>query len=775
MKKSLKNKNNLINKIPKKKSLNKFSLNLSLNGTNKLIGKNKNDTINKETVDGSNADSQTNYLNRESSNNLKVNYCKNPSNGKTNSQLFMYTSSFNEKKKMSNYLNNTKNHSEMENVPNKEEEIIPGENSEYTEEKTNKIDYRYYPNIPEIEANENIKKYYWLATYDKLMKETKIAKILNYYYDTLSQKETENYAENSDYKEDGYENKLKLMKEKYNFIEKTMIIEGYEIYFVKKHGKPFVRQKKGEKLFIKLYLLTLEQINQIFSYINRLEYKIYINDKDFNIEKNSFKIINTLNKTIYNYSKVFFLGTFMNIKIFLFSHKTKSDSSGNNNDNSINTVNDLPPSFKIAKIIKELMINFPDFSKKYFIDYLMKSKDNNNDKSIHEKELLTRKMNEVSSLLLTNDKNNHNSNLNNLNIEIRNIVNGIPTYTPSSLEDINKINDISSSFKDTSIKKYKEKIVLNNHNEYNEAICSDFLSNIKNEIKTISKESKEKKSYRKSNDSKKKESYRTKSSNKIKIKNSNNKSSKTRNGWSMKTIDNLGEDTVIFKTTSIKNKRKKNMTRDNSLNDNIIKKSKKKFDSCKNDSKIVYEENLKINNKKILDINLNKRKNKKIINDRKNITYDINNVNKNIEKEFAIRSSRNNLKINKIKSNSNSRTYKTICINTNSLNADIKSVKMENIKTKRGLKILPTMKKIISQKMNKILDDKNTNIGIENQSNNAISINYIKKNDLHIENSNNPIKSLKYNTIETKINDDLENKNNEYITPLKKKFFYYYK
>ena len=390
MKKSLKNKNNLINKIPKKKSLNKFSLNLSLNGTNKLIGKNKNDTINKETVDGSYADTQTIYLNCDSSNNLKANYNKNPSYGKRNTKLFTYTSSFNEKKKMSNSFNNVKNHSEMENVTNKEEEIISGDNSEYTEEKTNKIDYRYYPNIPEIEGNEYIKKYYWLATYDKLMKKSKLAKILNYYYDTLSQKETENYAENSDYKEDGYENKLKLMKEKYNFIEKTMIIEGYEIYFVKKHGKPFVRQKKGEKLFIKLYLLTLEQINQIFSYINRLEYKIYINDKDFNIEKNSFKIINTLNKTIYNYSKVFFLGTFMNIKIFLFSHKTKSDSSGNNNDNSINTVNDLPPSFKIAKIIKELMINFPDFSKKYFIDYLMKSKDNNNDKSIHEKELLTK-------------------------------------------------------------------------------------------------------------------------------------------------------------------------------------------------------------------------------------------------------------------------------------------------------------------------------------------------------------------------------------------------
>ena len=588
------------------------------------------------------------------------------------------------------------------------------------------------------------------------MKKSKIAKILNYYYDTLSQKETENNADNRDYKEDDYEKKLKLMNERYNFIEKTMIIEGYEIYFVKKHGKPFVRQKKGEKLFIKLYLLTLEQINQIFSYINRLEYKKYINDIDFNIQKNSFKIINNLNQTIYNYSKVFFLGTFMNIKIFLFSHKTKSDSSGNNNGNSINTVNDLPPSNKLAKIIKELMINFPDFSKKYFIDYLMKSKDNNNDKSIHDKELLNRKMNEVSSLILTNDRNNHNSNLTNRNIVIRNIVNGIPT-TPSSLEDINIINDISSNFIGSSIKESKEKKDLNNQNTNNEPIYSDFLSNKNNKIITISKESKEKKPYRKSNNSKGKELNRTKSSNKAKIKNNNNKSCKSRNESSMKTIDNLKENIDIFKSISMKNKRKKNMTRDNSINDNIIKKNKKNFDSCRNNSKIIYEEKLKINknNKKRLDSNLIQGKNKKIIHDNKNMTDDLNNINKNLEKEFKKRSSRNNLKINKIKSNSNSysRTYKNICINKNSLNTDIKSVKMESIKPKKRLKILSTMKTIISQKMNKVLDDKNINI----------------------ENSNNPINSSKYNTNENKINDDLENKNDVYITPLKKKFFYYYK
>ena len=91
-------------------------------------------------------------------------------------------------------------------------------------------------------------------------------KILNYYADSLSQKDSEIFIiedANSDYNEEENKQRLKLMNEKYNFKEKSMIIQGYELYFMKKHGKPFVRQKKGGKLFIKLYLLNLEQINQI--------------------------------------------------------------------------------------------------------------------------------------------------------------------------------------------------------------------------------------------------------------------------------------------------------------------------------------------------------------------------------------------------------------------------------------------------------------------------------------------------------------------------------
>jgi hypothetical protein len=326
--------------------------------------------------------------------NSKLTISKNHSLGKLDNKLIVFTSSlkdcFNRKNKTTKFSKSIQNkyvEEYSENVPSsdddddEEDDIIQMENNEYnefTEEDTNKIDYRYYPNIPEIESNKDKNnKYYWLATYDKLMKKSKIVKILNYYSDSLSQKDSEIFIiedANSDYKEEESKQRLKLMNEKYNFKEKTMIIQGYELYFVKKHGKPFVQQKKGGKLFIKLYLLNLEQINQIFSYINRLEYKKYINNLNSFTQKNSFKIIHNFNKTIYNYSKIFFLGTYMNINIYLFSHTPKTELSSNANNNMTYSINDLPSSNKIAKIIKALMINYPDFSKKYFIEYLMKPK-----------------------------------------------------------------------------------------------------------------------------------------------------------------------------------------------------------------------------------------------------------------------------------------------------------------------------------------------------------------------------------------------------------------
>ena len=82
MKKTFTKHKNQTFKIPySKTTMNKFSLNLSSNGTKKIIPRNKNDTINKETVDGSIADTQTFGINQDSLTNSKLTISKNHSLG----------------------------------------------------------------------------------------------------------------------------------------------------------------------------------------------------------------------------------------------------------------------------------------------------------------------------------------------------------------------------------------------------------------------------------------------------------------------------------------------------------------------------------------------------------------------------------------------------------------------------------------------------------------------------------------------------------------------
>jgi hypothetical protein len=156
-------------------------LNLSSNGTKKVIPRNKNDTINKETVDGSIVDTQTFGINQDSLSNSKLTISKNHSLGKLDNKLIVFTSSlkdcFNRKNKTTKFSKSIQNkyvEEYSENVPSsdddddEDDDIISMENNEYnefTDEDTNKIDYRYYPKIPEIEANRDknnlIKKIYF--------------------------------------------------------------------------------------------------------------------------------------------------------------------------------------------------------------------------------------------------------------------------------------------------------------------------------------------------------------------------------------------------------------------------------------------------------------------------------------------------------------------------------------------------------------------------------------------------------------------------------------
>ena len=816
MKKILTKQKAQVSKIPcSKTSIYKLAYDLSIPGSKKYQFRNKNDSINKDTVDGSSIANQTLAFNQDSLNNTKLTISKNNSLGRLDNKLLLFTSSLkyslnNKKNKSFHFLQNTKKTEEecSENISSSEEEILSIGNQVYTgedDEDTNKIDYRYYPKIPEIEANKNNDNpYYWLATYDKLMKKSKIIKILNYYSDSLSLKESEIFViedANSDYNEEELKERMKKMNEKYKFIEKTMIIQGYELFFVKKHGKPFIRQKKGGKLFIKLFLLNLEQINQIFSYINRLQYKQYINKNNINAfkDRNSYKIINNFNKSIYNYSTIFCLGTFMNTNIYSFSHIFTNDNLENDNylNNNYN-LSDLPSSNKIAKIIKVLMINFPDYSKQYFIDYLMKPKDKNYNLDNHDKAILQQKMSEVNSLLMTNNKKNYKVNINKTNNVIKDIIKGIPTYTPSSINNtVNDLNSISRSQNTSVLNIFDKNLISNNRinntntnisnnnnfnfNYNNELKCSDFLSNIKNELDGIANSiSKTNQNSKNKNESKK---IKTKSLNKIKLNNMSNTRNNNNNIfnsnyntnktsfkgiYNLKEINNNNNNKInICKTITLMNHGKKCLTRNNSQYSHYNKKKNIKSEKISYNNTIQKDNDSLIQNKENNSIISNNY----IINDNKS-----NNKKQTINNILIKTDSRQNYKITRNKNNIYSPFYTNNNTNnntnTNSTNKELCTQNSKNSNFKKSGKVLSSIRKIISQKMNNLSPSNSNSIFKINKNDSNSSI----KNYRYINiNLNSGFNSSKYNKVISKTNNNSVNKKtDDYITPLKKKYFYYY-
>ena len=482
MKKSLSKQKNL-SKIPYSKSkANKINVDFSLKGINRILSKNKNESNNKETVDGSIVETHTFAYNHDSFNNSKETINRTNSLGKLDNKFILFTSSLNDefiknnpglncskkvkiKKSIEFYKENNINFDR--NYDNQNETNIIKDNSD--EEDTNRIYYKYYPKIPEIDADKE-NNYFWLATYDKLMKKSKIIKILNYYKGFSPKKQKEILIKDENKKNEEKKDNI----EQNNFKEKSLIIEGYELYFLHNFNKPFIRPKKGESIFLKLYLLNLEQINKIFSYINRLEYNYYINNLDSIKEKNYFKIINKTNKTIYNYSTIFSIGSFANINIFAFSHIENINS-----DNKyIFNLKDFPSSNKIAKLIKLLLINFPDYSKEYFINYLLKAISQKYLLNKNDKESLNQKKNEISSFLISNYKESiklSKKHRKSANMVVKNVIHKIPTYTHSS----NKTpNDFSVFSDNKNISSLNEKI-NNINNKTNEIKNSDFLNNKK--------------------------------------------------------------------------------------------------------------------------------------------------------------------------------------------------------------------------------------------------------------------------------------------------------
>lgn len=200
----------------------------------------------------------------------------------------------------------------MNNKSKKEEQNM-------NDAKTRKIDFRKYKNYPvksvisilDLEPKE---KYYWFAAYDKLINKKKLLKIFSFY----------NFGTNRNY--------FTVGKDFSSIKEKKLIINDYELYFSEKYDNPFIRKCQGKKIYTKLYLLNLKQINMIFSYLNRIEYKIYINNYDLSL--GFLKLSNLKNNIKSNnmkYTSIYCLGSYMNLNIFCFSRAETLNMKGSEN------------------------------------------------------------------------------------------------------------------------------------------------------------------------------------------------------------------------------------------------------------------------------------------------------------------------------------------------------------------------------------------------------------------------------------------------------------
>ena len=296
----------------------------------------------KDSLEASISESKTNILIPDSLNNTKSSI-GNPNIKKNNKKKDLYDS---EKKK------NISNGEKIENEENFSSSIN-------NEENTKKIDYRFYTNYPITIINKSLndiknkeKNRYWLAVYDKLIKKKNILKILNYYEKGKNEKN-----ENVDI--DVNQDCIK---------EQLLIIKDFDIYFLKEYNKPFIKYIKGNCIFTKLYLLTIEEINYVLNYINRYKLSFDISNIKFLLEKGNFQKFQENFKN-FPYNMIYHMGNYMNINIYGFSN---FNLHSNKNILSYDYLNQkFPSNKKIAKLVKILMIHYPKYSFNFFVCYLL--------------------------------------------------------------------------------------------------------------------------------------------------------------------------------------------------------------------------------------------------------------------------------------------------------------------------------------------------------------------------------------------------------------------
>ncbi len=638
---------------PKKNNYSKLTKN-----NNKYITKNEKENSN---ILSNNSNISKNLLNSLNQDN-KINDIENDSS-------FLITES-------NNISNNQKNNKDNNNN---------NDNNDKEDQITQKIDYKHYTNYPienlignsnkcnyeKLDKNQNNTKLCWLAAYDKYIKKKNLLKIFNFYNMSLELEPT-------------FFDNIKMS------VEKTLIIKDYQMIYMNNYNKIFIIPSKGNQIFVKLYLLNIEQMNMVFSYINRIEYKPYLNNLLYNNKHNCYEIINDEIKMGLTYSAINCLGSYMNIDIYAFSslnhlkkYKNKICFIKNNNNNNIdeddNNLNDdnnlFPSTKKLAKLIKILMINFPDYSKEYLLNYLINSfysKNEKNDNKDNSK--ISEKILEVKNLLMSKRKSlyqqNDFININNTNQIIKNIITSIPTNSISSIETNNNqnganiscsefISDSKYNINGNSQKNKTQKSIKNNNfiiSYYDKSSMqkNDIFYNINNTMNSInnfivSSKTKEKSTISKMNNNKLSLEKNINNNNGTLSENILNKNIRKSNGLTLK----HGKDTNMNSAAlPVKNKKKTKLN-NNSYIKELIKKEKKIFETYT--TRNVTGKGKMINNEKENKFIKNKNKNK----------FNLSMKNKKITRNSYIYNNNMNFLFQDINKDDIDKKYETINIENN--------------------------------------------------------------------------------------------------------------
>ena len=675
------------NRIPQPSSYSngiklKKSINNSSSRSISTINVNKNLDF-KDSLEGSVSESKTNLLIPDSLNNTKSSIGNN---------YFINKNII--KKKNNNIIENSNKFEQNKN----------------NEEKTKKIDYRFYSqfsfkfggDIAKNKEKENNK--YWLAVYDKLMKTKKILKILSYYEKEKNKKEKLIYNNNDS-----------IIQEEIK--EQLLIIKDFDIYFINPSNRPFIKYVKGNCIFTKIYLLTFEQIIFILNYINR--YKLAISSKISNLllEKGSYQKINETFKN-FPYNMIYGMGSYMNINIIGFSNYNIQDQNNLSTSNYLNQ--NYPNSRKIAKLVKILMINFPKYSFKFFVCYLL---------SKIRFENFAEKTNEIKNIVYSTNKSfmplkpkNHNKIMS--NSLIHSSYSPLSNYDNSSQikrKDINNNTDNNNIYYNSNYYNYNNYLVQKKQRVKRNDLSNEYHTTDNRDYKY----------------------YKTKNENRNNISNIKNKKNKTKS-----------ETKNIFKKHSESVYINGYIGTANNIKHSTMNKSKSKKETKEVKTSI-----------------------KQLINNFNTSRSSLNNNKKRLNKSEMLRlrtsNNKNNNRINyiQVKSKNKENTKKGIDIfnnnNTNNINDE------EKMKSKKRNKLITNTKseetKICSNNKELMNNSYKNEINKENTGIFVVSKKII--NDDFIDDDS----SVELNNKRNENNNNIQNeKSLEYMTPEKKKKYKYY-